>query len=252
MSTTLSASSVNTYEACHLQWYFTYVEMREEPFSEPRSTGIKVHDMVESILKEDGVEHLDPGNHPDPVINDLVDLFRTDVLPTYEKAVLVEAAFELDVEGVTYTGFIDSVDVRVHPTEVEGPEGEVKVFTTWPLTVLRDLKTTKNRPRPGKYRFNNIGYWLGARELGFTPDRIVLDYLVRTKSAYYWPEEQEVPDDDEIDIWASTVIQAHRDIEEGDYEATGVGTYVCNYCPFKDICGPYERYLELTSPIRKE
>jgi hypothetical protein len=226
-------------------WYYTYDEMRPEPSNEPRETGIKVHDHVEAILKTDGVEHLDPGDHPDPVINGLQSLFRSDVLPTYGTPVLVEAAFELDVEGITYTGFIDSVDKQNDPLgAMWGAQGY--------RVVLRDLKTTKSRPRKGKFRDNMTGYHLGARELGHEPDRWLLDYLVRTKTPYYWPEEQDVPDDDEIDIWAAKVVNVHAQIEEGDWEATGIGTYVCNYCPFKDICGPYERYQDITSPIRKE
>lgn len=210
-------------------WYFEYVEMRPQPPYEPRETGIKVHDYAEARLK----------GEPTTVSMDIVHLtevFARDILPTYRLPALVETSFELDVEGVTYTGFIDSVDTN----------GGV------PPIILRDLKTTKNRPRKGKYRNALIGYGLGAEALGYPPDTYRLDYIVRTQTPYYWPEDQEVADPDEIDIWAANVVRVHRSIEEGDWEATGVGTYVCSYCPFKDICGPYDRWLELTSPLRQE
>ena len=248
--TTLSASSVKTWEDCHLMWYFTYVEMRPEPPNEPRETGIIVHDYAEWALKTASarfVEELPAGERVsvDADVAALFNLFRDEVLPTYGEPVLVEAAFELDVEGITYTGFIDSVDKQDDPLgAMWGAQGY--------RVVLRNLKTTGSRPRKGKFRDNMTGYHLGARELGHEPDRWLLDYLVRTKTPYYWPEEQDVPDDDEIDIWAAKVVDTHAQIEEGDWEATGVGTYVCNYCPFKAICGPYERYQDITSPIRTD
>jgi RecB family exonuclease len=257
--TTLSASSVKTWEDCHLMWYFTYVEMRPEPPSEPRETGIAVHDVVEWILKN-GSDNVPDFDNMSETVSDLVALFSHEVYPTYAKPVLVEAAFELDVEGITSTGFIDSVDRHTVVTDEredilvfdESPDMIDKVTTYGVEVTLRDLKTTKSRPRKGKFRDNMTGYHLGARELGHEPTRWLLDYLVRTKTPYYWPEEQDVPDDDEIDIWAAKVVNVHAQIEEGDWEATGIGTYVCSYCPFKAICGPYERYQDITSPIRKE
>jgi hypothetical protein len=242
--TVLSASSVSTYEDCHLMWYFTYVEMRPEPPNEPRETGILMHDYAEAILKGEG-EVGWPDGAPLGTLLPLADVFDQQIVPTYSEPVLIEAAFELDVEGIEYTGFIDSVDKQDDPLGAMWGARGYRV-------VLRDLKTTKNRPRKGKYRDNLIGYGEGAKALGYPPDTYRLDYIVRTQTPYYWPEDQEVADPDEIDIWAANVVRVHRSIEEGDWEATGVGTYVCSYCPFKDICGPYDRWLELTSPLRQE
>ena len=225
-------------------WYFEYVEMRDQPPNEPRETGIIVHDYAELVLL--GETPVSVPVHG-PEVTALFDVFIRDIAPTYDEPVLIEAAFELDVEGVTYTGFIDAVDRRLFETTAD-----IFADEDPPKVIVRDLKTTKNRPRPGKYRNALIGYGLGARELGFPPDLFRLDYIVRTKQPYYWPEDQEVPDQDEIDIWASNVVRVHRSIEEGDWEATGVGTYVCSYCPFTDICGPYDRWKELTSPLREE
>ena len=242
--TTLSGSSVAAYEECHLAWYFEYVEKRPAR-SDAMDLGQYIHDYAETMLNG-GTEHGFPDGAPLGEILRLCDVFDQEILPTYGNAVLVEAGFELDVEGVTYTGFIDSVDIQ----KVEAMMAPIADFDE-ATTIVRDLKTTKNRPRPGKYRDPVVGYYLGAREMGYEADLIRLDYIVKTQRAYYWPEDQEVPDEDEIDVWAAKVVRVHRSIEEGDWEATGVGTYVCGFCPFNTICGPYERWQELTSPLRK-
>jgi hypothetical protein len=258
--TVLSASSVSTYEECHLQWYFTYVEMRDEPPNEPRETGIALHDYAEWVLKtaisDSTVDDSRREGLPEALVP-LADIFKNEVLPTYGNPTLIEAAFELDVEGIAYTGFIDSVDVReVTPSpEVDWDSEGRDLIDPFPLfdqTVLRDLKSTNKRPAKGRYRDALIGYWQGARELGHEADLITLDYIVRTKKPYYWPEHQAPPDDDELDLWVAKVEMVAENIEHRDFEPTGVGTYVCNYCPFKDICGPYERYQDITSPLRKE
>ena len=237
----LSASSINTYNDCHLQWYFTYVERRPAE-SEAMTLGQGVHDYAEARLKGEDITVLEK-----PEVIALLEVFDRDIMPTYGEAVLVEAAFELDVEGVTYTGFIDSVDAHVGPLEQDGP------FLSSPANyIVRDLKTSKSRPRPDKYRDPLIGYYLGARELGYPADELQLDYIVKTKKPYYWPEVQPVPDDDEIDVWAGQVARVAASIEMADWEPTGVGTWHCSTCPHKDICGPYDRWLEMTSPIRKE
>ena len=46
-----SASSINTYQDCHLQWMFNYVLLEEGVPSEPMVVGIAVHDAAEQILK---------------------------------------------------------------------------------------------------------------------------------------------------------------------------------------------------------
>jgi hypothetical protein len=275
---TLSASSVSTYLDCHLQWYFTYIEKREEPPDERREVGLEVHDFAEVILKGGipvdeagpcGICEVVPHSPQCPKAGDevsrLVDVFIDDIYPTYGEPVLIEAAFELDVDGVEYTGFIDSVDFHEPSANTDriqyrgvlsqgvGPAViEAQTDHLFGKVILRDLKTTRNRPRAGKYRDPLIGYYLGARELGYPADTLLLDYIVRTRRPYYWPEEQPVPDDDEIDIWAGQVLRVHHLIEEGDWEPTGVGSWVCSWCPWKDICGPYERWSDMTSPIRED
>ena len=255
----LSASSISTYNECHLQWYFTYVERRPAE-SEAMDLGQEVHDYAEAILREgvpitkggpcgicEMVPHSPQCQNRDDEAARLVDVFIDEIYPTYREPVLVEAAFELDVEGVTYTGFIDSVDVE------DFPGFDALEMVPYPMsTKVRDLKTSKSRPRPDKYRDPLIGYYLGARELGYPADELQLDYIVKTKKPYYWPEVQPVPDDDEIDVWAGQVARVAASIEMADWEPTGVGTWHCSTCPHKDICGPYDRWLEMTSPIRKE
>lgn len=251
--TVLSGSSVANYEDCHLAWYFEYVEARDAR-SEAMDLGQEVHDYAEWALKVATGEYGTDGRVVTDEARRLIEVFRRDIMPTYGEVLLVEAGFELDVEGVTYTGYIDAVDVHVEealvPSEFDGRPVMDDRSTYQPI--VRDLKTSKNRPRPGKYRDQLVGYYLGARALGHRADLLRLDYIVKTKQAYYWPEDQPVPDDDEIDLWAAKVVRVHRSIEEGDFEPTALGTYKCAGCSFKGICGPYERYQDLTSPIRKD
>ena len=87
--------------------------------------------------------------------------------------------------------------------------------------ILRDTKTTGSRPSPGKYRFAMTGYWLGATDLGFPPDISQLDWLVRTKNPYYWPEAMEPITDDDIAIFAAELETVAEGVARGDYLPDG-------------------------------
>jgi CRISPR/Cas system-associated exonuclease Cas4 (RecB family) len=116
------------------------------------------------------------------------------------------------------------------------------------VNILRDLKSTGKRPPAGKYRFNMVGYYLGVTEgLGYEVHAIQLDYIVRTQKPYYWPEVVPIPEEDDIQEFAATLETVANGVARGDYEATGLGTYVCGYCPHQAICGPYARFKEITN-----
>jgi len=223
-----SASSVNAYLDCHLQWWFTYVYGAEGAQSEPMIFGIALHDAVESILKGT----LPPDAFDDYPIASAVAVFVADVLPTYRNPVWVEKEFQIEVNGIPYSGIIDSLDEQDVPWGFED--------------ILRDLKSTGSRPRPGKYTFNMRGYWMGARDLGREPAGIQLDYIVRTKTPYYWPEVQPIPDDDDLAAWAHTLELVANGVERADYRATGLGSRACTTCPYAAMCGPYQRFKEVT------
>jgi CRISPR/Cas system-associated exonuclease Cas4 (RecB family) len=239
-----SASSVNAYQTCHLQWYFEYVMADPGIISDPQNVGLEVHDRAEKILRRlkqgppaslNYVEFVSTGDHH---VVETVDVFLRDILPTYRDPVLIEAPFQIEVNGIPFSGVIDAVDRQDVPG-FSDEDGKI-----WPdfINILRDLKTTGKRPRIGKYQFAMTGYFLGARDLGYEIDAIQLDYIVRTQHPYYWPEVVSVPDDDDIARWASELQDVAEGVQRADYEPTGLGTYVCRYCPYRDICGPLLRY----------
>ena len=244
-----SASSVNSYQNCHLQWYFTYVLAEPSVQSEPQRVGIAVHDAAELYLK--GTIARTSVVHVEPTLRLLEHIFRDEILPTYETPVLIEATFQIEVNGIPFSGVIDSVDRRhIGPLpEVDwDSEGrELMIETEFDVNILRDLKTTGSRPAPGKYRFAMTGYWLGATDLGYEPDAAQLDYIVRTKTPYYWPEVMDPITDDDISIFAATLESVAGGVARADYEPTGLGSsWACKSCGYRDICGPYQRFMEVT------
>lgn len=216
-----SASSLSSYNQCQLRYWFTYIAAIPGAESKSRSEGVAAHSALEALLR--GEEPVADGIEP------LVGVMREDILPTYDNPVAVEYQFAIDVNGIPYSGIIDSIDVK------RGTAG----------AILRDLKTTGSKPKPGFYRTNMIGYWLGAREeLGIECSAIQLDYIVKTKKPYYWPELQPAPDDIDIEAFAMMVEQAAEGVNAGNFEPTGLGTWVCRWCEHAASCGPLQRYNE--------
>jgi hypothetical protein len=254
-----SASSVNAYQTCHLQWYFGYVMAEPGIVSEPQMVGIAVHDWAEYKLRALRTEQGHPSMRTQCMIpmgetKQAADVFDRDILPTYREPVLIEQPFQIEVDGIPFSGVIDSVDRQ------DIPGGEIADWTTLPpdtvftgiksvlpghANILRDLKTTGKRPPAGKYWFNMVGYFLGARDLGFEIDIMQLDYIVRTQHPYYWPEVVPAPDMDDLTRWANVLQEVAGGVERADYEPTGLGTYVCKFCPYRTICGPYTRFKEV-------
>ena len=172
-----SASSVSAYIDCHLRWYFTYVLNMEGEQSEQQRVGIAVHDYAEGVLRQMRGDGQAVVVSEAPI--ELTGVFNRDILPTYRDPVLIEAAFQIEVNGIPFSGIIDSVDRH----DIGVTDENDLVYTN----ILRDLKTTGSRPKAGRYHFNMIGYWLGARELGHEPAIMQLDYIIRTLKPYYWP-----------------------------------------------------------------
>jgi len=243
-----SASSVNAYLDCHLRWYFSYVLGEPGVGSEPQRVGIKIHDYAERSLKNLGTVFV----CEDPEIMGLAGVWNRDILPTYRWPLLIEEPFQITVNDIGFSGIIDSLDqqdigiVDQVDWDSEGREA----MDPYPVyaNILRDLKSTGKRPPAGKYRFNMVGYFLGVTEgLGFPVHAIQLDYIVRTQKPYYWPEVVPIPEEEDIQEFAATLERAANGVARGDYEPTGLGTYVCGYCSHQSICGPYARLQEVTN-----
>ena len=228
-----SASSVHAYEECHLQWWFGYVLAETGTESEPMRVGIQVHDYAEDVLLHLGTGYIAPNTSGRPEVQQLLRVFDKDILPTYRDPILIEAPFQIAVNDIPFSGILDALDKHDMP---------------WGFAnILRDTKTTGSRPRAGRYRFAMTGYWLGATDLGFPPDIAQLDYIVRTKNPYYWPEPMEPITDDDIAIFAAQLEAVANGVARADYRPTGLGTRACVSCPYKASCGPYERYQKEVS-----
>lgn len=218
----LSSTSVNTWLDCHLQWYFRYVLMYDSTPSEAISTGIAVHEHAEMLLKQNTLAD----GSVDPEVIDLIELWKREVKPQLGITQFVEAPYRIEVNGIAYQSILDVVDEQ---------------------GAVRDLKTTRRKPRPGRYQLAMIGHALGSRSLtGTIESDVVLDYLVRTRVPYYSREAKGGPvTDDEIDVFAGTLAAVADGIDREEYDATGLDSpWACAVCPYKSICGPRQRYEE--------
>lgn len=251
MELILSASSLSTYLECPLQWYFSYVLAERGHTSLKKVIGIAVHDSIEAILRH---LQLADGTALDPVMtyqqffdremdlgpirfakDDDLDEGRASglkALQTYLSVMVVnddvsaithvEVPFEIDINGIPYSGTIDRIDDN---------------------DVVRDTKITHSRPKRGKYRLNVIGYGLGAETLtGRQPSMSVLDYIVRTKEPYYWPEYIDPPSPVDVADFAHQLSLVAEGIDAGKFEPLGLSSpFACVACPHSASCGPYQR-----------
>lgn len=211
----LSASSVNTYLSCPLQWWFTYILAAEGETNEAAQVGIAVHDLVEKTLRSGEAQSWQA---TEKEVRSLAALWEREVWPTVGTPKFIEQQFFLDVDGIAFSGWVDYV------TDAH---------------LLCDLKNVLRKPQPGRYRLNMVGYWLGCQSLGLEPVGIRLDYLVRTKTPYYLPEMQDIPDEWEVASFAATLKKVVAGIEAREFPPTGLTGWACRYCPHRSICGPY-------------
>lgn len=260
----LSASSVNSYLECPLQWYFTHILGERGETSLKKTIGIAVHDSIEILLKHlINLPASGPALDPEAVYHAAFDaelalgpvrLAKDDVsveagrqsglkaLTAYMAQLVevddvlaiahVELDFEITVNDIPYSGTIDRVDV-----DAAGGESSV---------LLRDTKITHSRPQKGKYRLNMTGYGLGLeQETGLRPTLLVLDYIVRTKEPYYWPEYIDPPSELDIGEFAATLARVAEGIEASRFPALGLtAPFSCSACPHQQSCGPYQRMQE--------
>lgn len=261
--TVLSASSVHTYLECELEYWFTYIAMERGEQSLKALVGIAAHEAVEASLKADlagkpenveGVYHsaLDRELRAGPV---KVDRDETPAqarasgwaaVETYlgasynsewgEIPLAVEYEFEIEINGIGYSGSIDRVD----------PVVDERGDRVDNIVVVRDSKFPKSRPRKGRYRVPMLGYMTGyAVSEDATVQLGVLDHVVRTKTPYYWPEFMDAPTSDDIAELAATIEQVAEGIDKGRFRATGLDSRMaCAMCPHTKACGPYQAARE--------
>jgi hypothetical protein len=247
-----SGSSVYTYDLCSLQWWFTYIAALPSRPSYEMALGTAIHAAAEKVLRIKLLETFDPedpgtkaliereavaayrqsivdeGRAPTEQGDALIALLLRDVMPLVEP-MLIEQPFELLVNGIPYSGILDTYD---------------KAFILW------DYKSTGSRPSRNstRYRFPMVGYALGARDLtGAEEAGIRLAYLVKTKTPYYWPVDSPPIDEDDIEWFASQLERVAESVAQGIFNADGLyGRGTCKTCPFTAECGPYQRLQEKT------
>lgn len=226
----LSSSSVAAWLDCHLRWWFDYVALRPAPVDERLQTGIDVHAQVEWLLRLKQGSWLYDKSNPrppaSPAVMELATLYERQVLWRVEP-VLVEAEYQFNLDGVTYQSILDAADDQ---------------------GVVIDLKTSASRPgKDGRrYRLSMIGHAIGYRVLMAKEETgRRLDYLIRTKTPYYWPVELDPIDDDDYDYFSATLYEVAEGIDRGEYAPTGLDSpWACATCPHKAACGPYQRMKE--------
>lgn len=244
MKTHLSASSMTTFLRCGQQWYYAYVLGEKSPPTLKQARGIAVHKAVEVNMEQkidskvdvpveqmldaysdswdevgsDGFqveEDEDEGEMKDKGI-ELTKLHHSEVSPTIQP-LWVERPVQFDINGVTFSGQIDTVD-------------EMKR--------VRDTKTTARAPRPEQYLMNMTGYALSVRQLtGEVETDTVLDYLIATKKPRYLPITAGGPVTDKaINQFANTVDAVAGAIDAGRFVPNGVQNGACSWCGYAAQC----------------
>lgn len=243
----LSASSVQTFLRCGVQWALAYVDGIKSPPSLKLARGLAVHTAVETNMVQKVVTKVDL--RPDDVADAYVDAYNA-ISPEIEEdrhqidsykdsgvalsklhtvqaaphiqPKWVEKAVQFELNGIPFSGQIDILDVD---------------------NKVRDTKTTAQKPRGESYVLNMTGYALAFRQLtGEVETDTVLDYLVGTKKPYYMPIEAGGPvDDTQIIRFANVVESVHGAIQAGRFVPNGLTSGACSWCGFKNICPAYEQ-----------
>lgn len=252
--TVLSASSVDTFRKCGYRWYLQYVEGWEGEQGVRAAVGLAIHSAIQLyyesrmmglphafLLKEgwdillerhDGVlldelwKVVEPDEDEGKAIKTsrrTLQVYVEDVGGT-ESPRLVEAAFEINVNGIPYSGHLD--------------------LGCWDL-VVHDHKIKVAKPRwTDDYAFAMVGYSLGYEELtGDKPRDIQLDFMVRLKRdrPYHFPISNGGPvDDHDIRLFAGTLTWVADAIVKRQYEPRGLENGHCRYCPVTAHCQPYQ------------
>jgi RecB family exonuclease len=247
----LSASSLTTFLRCGQQWWYGYVAKIKSPPTLKQLVGTAAHEAVETNLRQkidsgvdlplpevqqafsdawdrdvkdvepdDNEEHETPGEAKDSGIR-VITTYQKEVSPKLHP-ILVEHAMQFTINGIAWSGVLDSVDQRA---------------------VIRDLKTTARKPQGSNYILNMTGYALGYRhEFGTRETGIALDYIVRTKKPYYHPVISGGPiDDAAIATFAGIVTKASESIAHGDFLPNGLigSPPACSWCGYRNICPAY-------------
>lgn len=239
----LSSSSVNTYLRCGRQWEYAYVYAIKAPPRLRALIGLAAHEAVEINYRQKVSSGLDlpveavvdafsdafdrdvDGIVPDKDETtgagkdsgiDTVRAYHRSVSPTVQP-LFVEENVKFNVNGVPFSGYIDVVDSHRR---------------------IRDLKTVRQRPSSSDYALNMTAYAIGFRQMtGDIESGLVLDYMVRTKTPYYWPISSDGPvPDPAINQFASVVGRVADGISRGSFPPNGIYSNACSWCGYRPVC----------------
>lgn len=245
----LSASSAQSYMACHHRWYLQYIENEQGVPSMQSAVGTAVHAGAEVYY--DGMLDTESAI-PDEGVRALA-LGAADLAYLLEIEAIVDSDEDLlkmrPVVGRVTTVYIEEVGSRIWQS-VLGAEQEAMAtiegiaysghLDVMQDGIVRDTKVLGQKPRfPQKYLFAMTGYdLLYEALLGDRAAARILDIVIRLK--------RDRPRYDPIDFGETTRRQAAdfaRDLTEvadgiarADFTPTGIATGECRYCPVRFAC----------------
>lgn len=248
----LSASSAQSYMACHHRWYLQYIENEQGVASVKSAVGTAVHAGAEVYYGE----MLDTESSiPDEGVRELA-LGAADLAYLLE----IEAVVDLDedpvkmrpVVGRVTTVYIEKVGSRIWQS-VLGAEQEAMatiegIAYSGHLDVLqqgavRDTKVLGQKPRfPQKYLFAMTGYdLLFEALLGERAKARVLDIIIRLKRdrPRYEPIDYGETSRRQAADFARGLTEVADGIARADFTPTGIATGECRYCPVRYACDHY-------------
>lgn len=243
-----SASSLSTFLRCGKQWEFAYVYAIKSPPNVRMMLGLAAHEAVETNFRQKMVTRLDlPVEAVADTFSDAFDRMVDEVeedpnetkgeakdsgvalIEKYQEVVApgiqplyVEQEIQFEIDGVPWSGFIDIVDET---------------------GVVRDLKTTRRKPSAKTdYALAMTGYAVGYREMtGHIETGITLDYMVRTKTPYYYPAATEGPVSPEsIATFAEVLNGVSESVQRGIFLPTGLNNGACSWCGYRMICPAFK------------
>lgn len=240
-----------TFLRCAKQWEYAYIYRIKSPPTLKQIIGIAAHEAVELNFTQKVQTYVDLP------IRDVTDAFSDSydrMLPEVEDIEIDEKA-ETPAEGKDsgvklLKAYQERVAVDIQPVLVE-QDVQFKVNgTPYSGTIdlvddarrIRDLKTTKRKPSGGDYALAMTGYALGYRHAtGETESGVILDYMVRTRDPYYWPVSTDDPVPDKaVNSFVRIVDQITKTIQSGVFLPTGLKSYACSWCGYREMCDAYQ------------
>jgi len=242
----LSASQINTYLRCPMQYYFRYIRGLKLPPKSALILGSSVHAGIAHNYQQKKDSHKDlkvnevlnvygqsfdlgaketeweKGEKPGEVKDqgaELIKVYHSEIAPTIQP-IEVEQKFEVDFPNVDYgfMGYVDLLDDKQR---------------------IIDHKTTARTPNgiSSDHRLQLTGYSLGYRAgTGKKEKKVRVDYMVKNKHAKVVTLEEKISDGD-VDRLLKLMAYVAKAIEQELFYPQP-HNFMCNNrgCGYWDIC----------------